>query len=87
VVAAYFALVTDAVLSTSEPGSHGTPLLTGQLIVAIVGLLPAGLLAPALDRRDDLQAVVWLVIAIVVYLAWGVLNDASVHGWSNLQVF
>jgi hypothetical protein len=85
--AAFIAYVTNGLLSTGEVGSHETPLLIWQLIVALVGLLPAGWFVWALYRRSDRQALLWLVTGMVVYLAWGVLNDAAVHGWSNLKVF
>jgi hypothetical protein len=68
-------------------GSHETPLLITQLIIAVIGLFPAGLFARALVRRLDPQAVMSLVIGLVIYLGWGVLNDAAVHGWANLKVF
>jgi hypothetical protein len=84
--AVFIALVADVVLSTEEVGSHGTPLLTAQLAVALIGLIPTGLFAWAL-RRNDPKAVVWFVIGIVTYLGWGVLNDAAVHGWDHLAVF
>jgi hypothetical protein len=86
-VAAYVAWVSEALLSSGESGSHGTPLLTAQLVVALAGLIPAGLFARALNRHDERQTVLWLAIGIVVYVAWGVLNDAAVHGWSHLNVF
>jgi hypothetical protein len=85
--AAFIAYITNALLSTGDVGSHETPLLIWQLMVALVGLLPAGLFVWALYRRGDRQALLWLVTGMMVYLAWGVLNDASVHGWSNLEVF
>lgn len=85
--AAIIACATNGILSTEESYSHETTLLIAQLAVAAVGLLPAGLFARALIRRNDSQAVVWLVLGIVVYVAWGVLNDAAVHGWANLRVF
>jgi cell division protein FtsW (lipid II flippase) len=86
-IAAFLAYITNGLLSTSDAGDHETPLLIWQLIVALAGLLPAVLFAWALHRHRDRQALLWLVTGIVVYLAWGVLNDASVHGWSHLTVF
>lgn len=85
--AAIIACATNAILSTEESYAHETTLLIAQLIVAAVGLLPAGLFARALIRRNDSEAVVWLVVGVLVYLGWGVLNDAAVHGWANLRVF
>lgn len=85
--AALIAFATNGILSTGESGSHESTLLIVQLIVGVVGLVPAGLFARALVRRSDLHAVVWLGASVVVYLGWGVLNDAAVHGWANLTVF
>jgi hypothetical protein len=87
VFAAFIAYLSNGLLSTGDAGSHETPLLIWQLIVALVGLLPAGLFTWALCTRRDRQARLWLATGIVIYLAWGVLNDASVHGWSHLKVF
>jgi hypothetical protein len=84
--AAFIAFITNALLSTGDAGSHKTPLLIWH-IVALAGLLPAGAVVRALFRRKDRLAFVWVVIGMGVYLAWGVLNDASVHGWSNLAEF
>jgi hypothetical protein len=33
------------------------------------------------------QALVWLVIGPLVYLGWGLLSDAAIHGWAHLKVF
>jgi hypothetical protein len=86
-LAAIIAYATNGILSTEESYSHETTLLIAQLIVATVGLLPAGLFARALIRWNATQAIVWLVLGVLVYLGWGVLNDAAVHGWANLKVF
>jgi hypothetical protein len=83
--AAFIAYLTNGLLSTGDVGSHETPLLIWQLVVALVGLVPAGLFTWALCTRRDRQARLWLATGIVIYLAWGVLNDASVHGWSHLK--
>ncbi len=85
--AAFIAFLTNALLSSGDAGSHETPLLIWQLIVALAGLLPAGAVVRARFRRQDRLAFVWVVIGMGVCLAWGVLNDASVHGWSHLAVF
>lgn len=77
--ATLIAYITNGLLSTDEAGSHEAPLLVEQLIVAIVGLLPAGLFSRAIYRHHDLQALLWLAAGMLVYLAWGALNSASVH--------
>jgi uncharacterized protein (TIGR03382 family) len=86
-VGAWFAYLTWGLLSTGDVGDHTTPLLNEQLIVGVAGLLPVGVLAVAILRRRNRTAVALAVVAIATYLFWGILNDASVHGWSNLQVF
>jgi hypothetical protein len=82
--AVFFAWVTDAILSSGESGSHQTPLLIIQLVVAVAGLVPAGLFARSFFRHDS-RAGLWLIIGILTYLAWGLLNDAAVHG--HITVF
>jgi hypothetical protein len=84
--AVFVALVTNAIVSTDEAQSHESTLLVVQLVVAIVGLVPTGLFARALYRRDP-AAPLWFVVGIVTYALWGVLNDAAVHGWSHSVVF
>jgi hypothetical protein len=86
-IAAFLAYLTNGLLSAGDAGDHETPLLIWQLIIALAGLPPTVLFAWALHRHRDRQALLWLVTGIVVYLGWGVLNDASVHGWSHLTVF
>jgi hypothetical protein len=80
VFAAFIAYLTNGLLSTGDSGSHETPLLIWQLIIAITGLLPAGLFTWTVCTWRDRQARLWLATGIAVYLAWGLLNDASVHG-------
>ena len=57
------------------------------LATAVAGLLPAGLFARAVILRKDSHAGVWLVIGILVYLGWGLLNDGAVHSWAHLKIF
>jgi drug/metabolite transporter (DMT)-like permease len=62
-------------------------LTTAQLVVAVAGLLPVGglFLAAVLGKRR--LALVTLLVGVLTYVAWGVLNDAAVHGWDDLKVF
>ncbi len=85
--AVYFALITYGAMSTAQEGDYVTPLLAAQLAVAVAGLLPAAALGRATYRGDGAASVFCLGLGILVYLAWGILNDASVHGWANLRVF
>jgi hypothetical protein len=77
--ALFVALITAAVLSTNESNSRQTPLLVAQLVVAVVGLIPAGLFAFSYYRAVP-SARVWFVIGVAMYIAWGILNNAAVHG-------
>jgi hypothetical protein len=62
-------------------------LATAQLVVAIIGFLPLGLLVWDLLRGRGRQAAAWFAVGAVLDLGWGVLNDAAVHGWQHLSVF
>ena len=86
-VTAVLAWATNAIGSGNELGSHETPLLVAQLVVAVIGLIAAGLFARALSLRADRLAAAWLIAGLLLFLVWGVLNDAAVHGWANLKVF
>lgn len=50
-------------------------------------LVPAVGLLVAVTNGHRRTALVWLAIGVVTYLTWGVLSDATVHGWSHLKVF
>jgi hypothetical protein len=58
-----------------------------QFYVALAGLIPLTLFVRALRHDQGRQALVWLAVAILTYLTWGVLNDAAVHGWDDLKYF
>ena len=62
-------------------------LMTAQLIVAIAGLVPVGALFVAAVRGHRGLAFLTFILSVITYIAWGVLNDAAVHGWGNLKVF
>lgn len=81
------AYVTLAELGSGDSGSHPTPLLVAQMAVAAAGLVPVAVLARLIVRGFRRSAFVAGAVAVLVYLAWGVLNDASVHGWGHLKVF
>jgi uncharacterized membrane protein YhaH (DUF805 family) len=82
--ATWLAIATKGLLCEGECRSG---LLALQTVAAVAGLLPACLTFVAALRDRRRQALFWFLITVVVYLLWGVLNDAAVHGWSDLKVF
>jgi hypothetical protein len=86
-VGAFFAYLTWSLLSTGDSGDHTTPLLNAQLIVGVAGLLPVSLLGYAIVRRLRRTTIALTIASAATYLAWGLLNDAAVHGWGHLAVF
>jgi hypothetical protein len=81
VFAAVVALAT--VLYTCDDPTSGHcenrgPFRT-QLVVALLGLVPAlSSVVASLLRRDSL-ALASFVLAVLVYVVWAFLNDAAVH--------
>lgn len=65
----------------SDSGTHPQSLQTIQFIVAAVSLLPAGGAAATLVPWRPRLFAGWLTVAVLTFAAWGVLNDAAVHGW------
>ena len=88
-LAVLIALATSWAICDEVPASacETRSPLTAQLVVAVAGLVPVGLLIRAIWRLRGAQVAVWFIVAAVTYLLWGVLNDAAVHGWGNLKVF
>lgn len=64
-----------------------TSLMDAQLLVALIGIIPIGLLLFAAIRGRRRLALSSLIAAVIIYLGWGVLNDAAVHGWQHLRIF
>lgn len=64
-----------------------TSLLWTQLAVAVIGLVPAWGVVVALTHRRRVLAAALFGVSLLIYLAWGLFNDAAVHGWDNLRVF
>lgn len=62
-------------------------LVTAQLVVAVVGLVPVASFFYAAAKGRYQLAVLSFLAALLLYVAWGLLNDAAVHGWSDLRVF
>jgi len=61
------------------------PLRAAVAVAAVIAVCFSAITAYAshgmLSRED------WLVIGILVYVGWGMLIDAAVHGFAELRVF
>ena len=86
----FIALVTYALLcngesggSTACPNGEATETMTAQLILGFLGLLPPAVMGyfAHQDRRGP--ALIALILGVVLWVGWGVLNDAAVHGWGS----
>lgn len=65
-----------------------TGLFTGQLLAAVVGVVIACALAYSVFvAKDRWYAILSLLLLIAALLAFGLMNDAAVHGWDELKVF
>lgn len=84
--AVLIAVLTEGLIC-GESGECRSGLMTAQLLIALLGLLPAGGLFWASLRGRYLIALVCFISVVILYLTWGVLNDAAVHGWDDLRVF
>lgn len=84
---AFVAYLTWGLLSTGDSGDHTTPLLDAQLIVGVAGLIPVAFLGYAIMKKLRRATIALLIVSVATYLAWGLLNDAAVHGWNHLAVF
>jgi hypothetical protein len=69
--------------STMCPMNEPTNTMQAQLVLGIVGVIPALLMAFFAFRGRGRPAKATLVIGLVMWAVWGVLNDASVHGWGD----
>jgi uncharacterized BrkB/YihY/UPF0761 family membrane protein len=89
-VAALVATVSAFATSSAACDPPGTPacgrqnLASWQLTLAVVGLVPAGLLVYAVASGRKRLALGALAAGVLCYLGWALLNDAAVHGWQHL---
>ena len=90
----FIALVTYAVLcngesggSTSCPNGHATETMNAQLMIGLLGLLPPAVMGYFAHRHRRGPALIALILGVVLWVAWGVLNDAAVHGWGSEMRF
>ncbi len=90
VFGAFVALITYSLLchgdsggSTMCPDGQATSTMTAQLIVGVIGVLPPLAMAFFAFRGARRPAVAALVVGLLLWAGWAVLNDASVHGWGS----
>lgn len=89
---AAFALLVAGVVNWLACENEGTEacgrqdLAFAQLVLAIIGLVPALVLVVAAALRKRRIAALAMAIGVPVYLAWAVLMDAAVHGWDDLKL-
>jgi hypothetical protein len=86
--AVLLALLTKSLICHGDSDtSCRTGLMNIQLLVALAGLIPLVAMLRASIQRKTMLAFGLFFIAILIYAAWAVLNDAAVHGWDNLKIF
>jgi hypothetical protein len=68
------------------PACSRQDLAFAQLILAMIGLLPALILVIAAALRTKRLTALALAVGVPVYLAWAVLMDAAIHGWDDLKL-
>jgi hypothetical protein len=89
---AAFAFLVAAVVNWLACENEGTEacsrqdLASAQLLLAMIGLLPALVLVVATALSKRRIAVLALAVGVPVYLAWALLMDAAIHGWDDLKL-
>ena len=81
---AYWALCLQTDAGPCVYGSGPEWELVAQLITGALGLVPAALMVYFAFRRRSKPFLFFLALALLTYAAWGILLDASVHGWENV---
>ena len=76
--AAFIAWLTR--VNLCEASCHPPAAMEAQLVLGLVGLIPAAVLVYAVARSRWRLAAWTLAIGIVLYAAWGLLNNLTVHG-------
>jgi hypothetical protein len=85
---AFIAWVTYALLCASSDTGCGDArgIMTTQLIVGVVGLGAPAAMVYFSFKGSNRRAVVALIIGLIIWATWVVLNDAAVHGWGRDMV-
>jgi hypothetical protein len=90
VFGSYVAYLTYALLcfgelggSTMCPNANPSTTMTLQLVVGLVGVVPAAYFVFCVFRNRRRQAAALLIGGLLMWAGWAVLNDAAVHGWGD----
>jgi hypothetical protein len=62
-----------------QPCDRTLPLV--QLLVSLIGLVPAYLMVRNVNRGRTREAGKFLLIGLMIYFVWAALNNAAVYGW------
>jgi hypothetical protein len=69
--------------STMCPQGEATTTMTAQLVVGLARMAPQ-LAMVGFAFHDRRQAVVAaLVVGLILWVGWALLNNAAVHGWDS----
>jgi hypothetical protein len=80
----FIALVVYSLGSGGDSGTAGVSATnTWQYVVSLVGLIPPLLMVYFCVRGETRRALAALAVGLLVWAGWGVLNDATVHGWGR----
>jgi Na+/proline symporter len=69
--------------STMCPDGKPSTTMTAQLVVGLAGLVPAAVMAYFAFRDARRLAVAALLVGLVLWAGWVLLNDAAVHEWGS----
>ena len=83
-VAILIAFITLGFTCDEGGGDCSRTLAYVQLLVPLLGILPLARLWTSISEARYRDALLWLVVSVLTYGAWAVLNDAAVHGWDDL---
>ena len=86
VVGALFAAFTALTVPVcDEPTAyHCESRFQTEKVLAVVGLLPALSALVAVWLRQNWLAVAFLLVSVLVYVAWGFALDAAIHPSSSV---
>ncbi len=73
--------------SLSCPDGEATTTMTMQLVVALLGVAVAAAMLRFALLRKRRAARAAMLVALATFALWGVLNDATVHGWDRDMIF
>jgi hypothetical protein len=90
VLGSFVAYLTYALLcfgdsggSTMCPNGHPSTTMTFQLVVGLLGVVPAAYFVFCVFRDRNRRAAAVLIGGLLMWAGWALLNDAAVHGWGG----